>query len=84
MINRETDPSERQLMTIQKEAVLAIQKGTSPWLLHDILNSYIPLLKKEEKCNPFDTKYFPQGYEQYASIPDEVSPPSFEPDDEDE
>jgi flagellar motor component MotA len=49
IIAQETDYYTRQFKTIQKEAVLYIQQGFNPKLLHYVLNSYTSLPIKDEE-----------------------------------
>jgi hypothetical protein len=49
IINQEKDEYERILKTIQKEAVLSIQKGDNTRILYSIINSYTDIQYSEEE-----------------------------------
>jgi flagellar motor component MotA len=47
LVSHETDNERRLLLTIEKEAVLAIQEGWSPRLLRLLLNSFVNIEVEE-------------------------------------
>jgi flagellar motor component MotA len=49
IIKLEKDEDMRTLKTIQKEAVLLIGKGCSPWIFYKVLNSYTDITIKEDE-----------------------------------
>jgi flagellar motor component MotA len=49
IIKQEKDEYWYTLKTIQKEAVLMMQEGSNPRLLHAVLNSYTDITLKEDK-----------------------------------
>jgi chemotaxis protein MotA len=49
IIKQEKDEYGYTLKTIQKEAVLMMQEGTNPSVLHVVLNSYTDITLKEDK-----------------------------------
>jgi flagellar motor component MotA len=49
IVEQEKNEYEYILKTIQKEAVLRIQDGSNPRLLHAVLNSYTDITLKEDK-----------------------------------
>jgi flagellar motor component MotA len=49
IIEQEKNEYRHILKTIQKEAVLMIQEGSNPRLLHAVLNSYTDITLKEDK-----------------------------------
>jgi flagellar motor component MotA len=49
LIKQEKDEDIIILKTIQKEAVLGIQDGTSPRMLYALLNSYVNITTKEDE-----------------------------------
>jgi len=53
IIEQEKDEYSRRLKKIQKEAVLNIQQGTNPKILHCVLNSYtdLPITPEEARLS---------------------------------